>query len=53
MIVILLTGSRKIINKQIDYQINVPAVRVDRIQEMHILIGHTICHLIDIKFTQS
>jgi D-sedoheptulose 7-phosphate isomerase len=47
MIVILLTGSRKIINKQIDYQINVPAVRVDRIQEMHIFVGHIICDLLE------
>ena len=44
---ILLTGSRKILNKNIDFQINAPSNRVDRIQEMHIFIGHLICESIE------
>jgi len=31
----------------------VPANETARIQEMHILIGHTICQLIDLEFTSS
>ena len=44
---ILLTGQNKIKNKHIDFQINVPAQRVDRIQEMHIFVGHIICELLE------
>ncbi len=44
---ILLTGQNKIKNKYIDFQINVPAQRVDRIQEMHIFVGHIICELLE------
>jgi len=29
----------------------VPAEDTPRIQEMHIVIGHTICHLIDQEFS--
>ena len=34
-----------------DVNIVVPSEDVPRIQEMHIFIGHTICHLIDQEFT--
>lgn len=35
--------------------VNLIAIAEDtpRIQEMHILIGHTICHLIDLEFSRS
>ena len=45
--VILLTGKNKIRNKNINLQINVPSLRVDRIQEMHIFIGHLLCETIE------
>ena len=35
------------IDKKIDSIILVPANRVDRIQEMHIAVGHIICELIE------
>ena len=31
----------------------VPASETARIQEMHIVIGHTICHLIDLEFSEA
>tara|TARA_B100000767_G_scaffold138249_1_gene130756 strand:+ start:185 stop:754 length:570 start_codon:yes stop_codon:yes gene_type:complete len=34
-------------NDSIDIDIKVPAQRVDRIQELHILIGHMICEIIE------
>lgn len=40
-------------NKLCDINIIVPAKDTPRIQEMHILIGHTICHLIDLAFNKS
>jgi D-sedoheptulose 7-phosphate isomerase len=40
-------------NSICDLNLVVPSIDTPRIQEMHILIGHTICHLIDIEFTQS
>ena len=35
--------------------VNLIAIAEDtpRIQEMHILIGHTICHLIELEFSRS
>ena len=48
--VILLTGKKEIRNKNIDLQINAPSLRVDRIQEMHIFIGHIICETIEKNF---
>jgi len=33
-----------------DVNLVVPADDTPRIQEMHIVIGHTICHLIDLEF---
>ena len=45
--IILLTGN-KILNKSLaDLIISTPAKRVDRIQELHILIGHTICEILE------
>ena len=34
-----------------DITLDVPSEDTPRIQEMHILLGHTICHLIDQEFT--
>ncbi len=48
---ILLTGRRKRNTKLLDLQINVPANRVDRIQEMHIFVGHLICEILEKKLT--
>jgi D-sedoheptulose 7-phosphate isomerase len=39
-------------NSTCDVNIIVPSDDTARIQEMHILIGHTICHLIDQEFTK-
>ena len=36
-----------------DTNIVVPAQDTARIQEMHIVIGHTICHLIDLAFSEA
>ena len=38
------------LNKLCDINLVVPAEDTARIQEMNILIGHTICHLIDLEF---
>jgi len=38
-------------NNACNINIIVPSNDTPRIQEMHILIGHTICHLIDLEFT--
>ena len=38
-------------NSLCDVNIIVPSKDTPRIQEMHILIGHTICHLIDQEFS--
>jgi D-sedoheptulose 7-phosphate isomerase len=38
-------------NSLCDVNITVPSEDTPRIQEMHILIGHTICHLIDQEFS--
>ena len=37
------------------YDVNLIAIAEDtpRIQEMHILIGHTLCHLIELEFSSS
>jgi D-sedoheptulose 7-phosphate isomerase len=37
-------------NTLCDINLVVPAEATPRIQEMHIVIGHTICHLIDLAF---
>ena len=40
-------------NKICDTNLIVPAEETARIQEMHILIGHIICELIDIEFSST
>jgi D-sedoheptulose 7-phosphate isomerase len=40
-------------NEVCNVNIVVPAIDTPRIQEMHILIGHTICHLIDQAFESN
>ena len=40
-------------NNLCDVNIVVPASDTPRIQEMHIVIGHTICHLIDQAFSKN
>ncbi len=40
----------KVFDKVCDINIAVPSNDTPRIQEMHIVIGHTICHLIDQNF---
>ncbi|WP_435189495.1 D-sedoheptulose 7-phosphate isomerase [Pseudothioglobus sp. nBUS_23] len=40
-----------IMNEICDIAIKVPSNNTPRIQEMHILVGHIICHLIDQNFT--
>jgi len=46
--VILLTSKKAIsLKKKVDIFIPVPSDRVDRIQEMHIAIGHIICELVE------
>ena len=39
------------INDVCDINLVVPSNDTPRIQEMHILIGHTLCHLIDLHFS--
>lgn len=41
------------LNTLCDVNIVVPSEDIPRIQEMHIFIGHTICHLIDQAFDDS
>ena len=48
---ILLTGNKVINKKFCDVVLDVPADRVDRIQELHILIGHIICENIELHIT--
>jgi len=40
-------------NTLCDINLVVPAKDTPRIQEMHIVIGHTICHLIDLEFDKK
>ena len=39
-------------NALCDVNLVVPAEDTPRIQEMHIVIGHTVCHLIDLEFKE-
>ena len=41
------------LNSFCDVNLVVPVRDTPRIQEMHILIGHTICHLIDLAFDKT
>jgi len=40
-------------NKLCDVNLVIPARNTARIQEMHILIGHIICHLVELEFKNS
>ena len=40
-------------NELCDINMVVPSQDTARIQEMHIVIGHTICHLIDLAFSKA
>jgi len=40
-------------NKLCDVNLVIPANDTARIQEMHILVGHIICHLIELEFINS
>lgn len=40
-------------NALCDVNLVVPAEDTPRIQEMHILFGHTICHLIDLEYSKN
>ena len=47
---VLFTGEKKFKNKKlIDVEINVPAKRVDRIQELHLVLLHNLCELVELK----
>ena len=41
------------LNDICDVNIVIPSNDTPRIQEMHILVGHTICHLIELAFTNN
>ena len=43
----LLTGLKNKSRNLSDIVLEVPASRVDRIQEMHILVGHIICEIVE------
>ena len=47
ILTILFTGEKVLKKKNCDIVFNAPAKRVDRIQELHILVGHIICQLIE------
>ena len=40
-------------NKICDINLVIPSNDTPRIQEMHILVGHTICHMIDLNFSRK
>ncbi len=40
-------------NSLCDVNIIVPSEDTPRVQEMHIVIGHTMCHLIELEFSRS
>ena len=44
-------GDGGVMNEICSHNLVVPSFDTPRIQEMHIFIGHTICHLIDIHFS--
>ena len=44
---VLFTGEKIKQKKNCDIIFNAPATRVDRIQEIHILVGHILCELIE------
>jgi len=44
-------GDGGVMKKVCSHNLVVPSIDTPRIQEMHIFIGHTICHLVDIHFS--
>ena len=44
-------GDGGVMNEVCSHNLTVPSFDTPRIQEMHIFIGHTICHLVDIHFS--
>ena len=48
-VILLSSNKAKHLKKKVDLLIPVPADRVDRIQEMHISVGHIICELVEKK----
>ena len=48
-VILLSSRKAKYLKKKVDLLIPVPADRVDRIQEMHISVGHIICELVEKK----
>jgi len=44
-------GDGGVMNEICSHNLVVPSFDTPRIQEMHIFIGHTICHLVDIHFS--
>ena len=46
-VILLSSRKAKYLKKKVDLLIPVPADRVDRIQEMHISVGHIICELVE------
>ena len=50
MTVVLFTGKQRFkYKKLIDIEINAPAKRVDRIQEIHLVLLHNLCELVELK----
>ena len=47
---VLFTGEKKFkFKKLVDIEINAPAKRVDRIQELHLVLLHNLCELVELK----
>ncbi len=50
MITVLFTGEQKFkFKKLLNIEINAPAKRVDRIQELHLVLLHNLCELVELK----
>ena len=49
-VILLASDKAQKLNKFVDLFIPSPGLRVDRIQETHIIIGHLICELVEKKF---
>ena len=52
-VILLSSNKAKHLKKKVDLLIPVPADRVDRIQEMHISVGHIICELVEKKLFRN
>ena len=49
-VILLASDKAQKLNRSVDLFIPSPGLRVDRIQETHIIIGHLICELVEKKF---